>query len=259
MAKTTKKATTSKTVGKTMKRGYPKVRVNTGVKAYAVRSETFSIPVTAGTVTDFRDLNLAQYTTVCKQIAQFYQCYRITSVQMKFKPNNDTYQAGANNVLPYLYWQIDRKASIPSALNAAYFEDLGIKAVRLDDKTITRSYKPSVLQANVGVGVAPNPAIQVGGYRLAPWLPCNALSSDSTINDFEPSDIEHHGCIFYIGKTNVGDAQVYDVDVTITVEFSKPLAATVPAEQALPYVKASTIVTKGDLQSMNHLPSAPSS
>lgn len=260
MGKTTKKQMkkSTKKGGKKMRRSYPKVRVNTGVKAYAVRSETFSIPVTAGTVTDFRDLNLNQYTTTCKQIAQFYATYRIKSVQMRFKPNNDTYQAGNNNALPYLYWQIDRKCAIPNQLNAAYFEDLGIKAVRLDDKTVLRSYTPSVLLANVGVGVAPNPAIQVGGYKLAPWLPCNALADDDTVDGFQASDIEHHGCIFYISKTNTGDSQVYDVDVTITVEFSKPLAAPVSAEDALPYVKAGTIVTKGDLDSMGHLPPGPS-
>ena len=214
-----------------MRRTYPKVRVNTGNKAYAVRTETFSIPVTAGQVTDFRDFNLDQYTTTCKQIAQFYQCYRVSSIQMKFKPNYDTYINGGNPgsaaAIPHLYWMIDRKASIPTALNAAYFEDLGVKAIRMDDKTISKSYKPSVLQANVGVGVNPVPAIQVGSYRMAPWLPCNALAQDAEVNGFQPSNVEHHGCIFYISKTSTDDAQVYDVDVVVTVEFSKPLAAPV--------------------------------
>jgi len=238
MGKTYKKKGSKKPAKKTTSKPR-KTKVNTGLKAYAVRSETYSLALTAGAILDYRDLTLADLS-VSKQIAQFYALYRITSVQMRFKPNTDTYIATATPSpaaqLPYLNYIIDRTASIPVNINAASFEQLGVKPVRFDDKTIMRSYKPSVLQANVGAGVAPLPVLQVGSYKMSPWLPTNAAASDEEVTTFQPSNVEHHGCLFYISKVNVNDQQVYDIDVTITTEFSKPLTELVSSEKALPRV-----------------------
>jgi len=213
--------------------------VNTGNKAYCTRSETFSIAAQAGVVYTFRDLALDKLTT-CQDLAQFFQMYRITGVQMRIKPNVDSYVAGSGQAKPYMYWQIDRSASLPNALNAVYFEDLGCKPINLDEKPVMRSYRPSVLLGNPN-GVNPS---QVGGYKLSPWLPTNeaALGEDPTV--FAVSTVEHHGCLFYISKTAVNDGQTYDIDVTVTVQFWKPLV--VPAPGSAPATKVT--YTKGNVQ-----------
>lgn len=186
----------------------------------------------------FRDLALDKLTT-CQDLAQFFQLFRITGVQMRFKPNVDAIVPAQGQIKPYLYWQIDRSATIPNNIDATYFEDLGCKPTVVDEKPIIRSYRPSVLTAN------PNGAagLQTGGYKLSPWLPTNMESVDEDPTGFTVSTVEHHGCLFYISKTAQNDGQYYDIDVTVTVQFWKPLV--VPAPGAGPAVKVT--YAKGDL------------
>lgn len=224
--------------GRRMARRVPRPPVNTGNRAYATRSETFSLAATAGVVYTFRDLALDKLTT-CQDLGQFFQLFRITGVQMRFKPNVDSYVPAQGQAKPYMYWQIDRSATIPNGLNAAYFEDLGCKPITMDEKPVVRSYRPSVLIAN------PNGAggVQTGGYKLSPWLPTNENSVDEDPTAFTVSTVEHHGCLFYISKSAVNDAQTYDIDVTVTVQFWKPLV--LPAPGALPATKA--VYAKGNV------------
>jgi hypothetical protein len=221
-----------------MGRRVPRPPVNSGNKAYCTRSETFSVAAIAGTVMSFRDLALDKLTT-CQDLAQFFQLFRITGVQMRFKPNVDSIVPAQGQIKPYLYWQIDRSATIPNNIDATYFEDLGCKPTVVDEKPIIRSYRPSVLTANPN-GVA---GVQTGGYKLSPWLPTNMDSVDEDPTGFTVSSVEHHGCLFYISKTAQNDAQYYDIDVTVTVQFWKPLV--VPAPGAGPAVKVT--YAKGDL------------
>lgn len=212
--------------------------VNSGVKAYCTRTETFSVGALAGQVMSFRDLALDKLTT-CQDLAQFFQLFRITGVQMRFKPNVDAIVPAQGQVKPYLYWQIDRSAAIPNNIDATYFEDLGVKPTVVDEKPIIRSYRPSVLMANPNG----NGAAQTGGYKLSPWLPTNEQSVDEDPTGFTVSTVEHHGCLFYISKTATNDGQYYDIDVTVTVQFWKPLV--VPAPGAGPAMKVQ--YAKGDL------------
>jgi len=72
--------------------------------SFASRQETFSIAATDGVVYDLNTLSLAQLP-VSSQLANFYQYYRITSIQMRFKPVYDTFLApgaGSAPALPYL-------------------------------------------------------------------------------------------------------------------------------------------------------------
>lgn len=219
-------------------RRVPRPLVNSGNKAYATRSETFSVGALAGTVMSFRDLSLDKLTT-CQDLAQFFQLFRITGVQMRFKPNIDSIVPAQGQIKPYLYWQIDRQAVIPNNIDATYFEDMGVKPITIDEKPVLRSYRPSVLLAN------PNGAggVQTGGYKLSPWLPTNEESVDEDPTGFTASTVEHHGCLFYISKTAQNDGQYYDIDVTVTVQFWKPLV--VPAPGAGPAVKVT--YHKGDI------------
>lgn len=180
--------------------------------SFASRQETFSIAALAGQVYDINDISLTNLTA-CQQLAGLYQSYRITSVQFRLKPNYDTFTALGANTLPYLYFLYDKSGSLGS-LTAPQFEACGAKPVRVDDKTIVRSWKPTVRLSD------PNAAVPM--FRSSPWMP-TYLTNGTTLNS--PA---HLGAVWYVSKMNNTDAQVYDVDVTVTVQYKKPL---VPASQ----------------------------
>lgn len=175
---------------------------------FASRTEQFSVAVTAGVVNDFtfnmRDL------VMTRALMAVYQYYRITSVEMRFKPYFDTFANGLSSgqTLPYLYFQYDKSGAL-SGLTAQGFEDIGTKAIRMDDKTIVRKWKPSVITNSTD-------AVGVTQFKVAPWLPTQFVN---TPND----DVDHYGAIFYISKTSPTDATVYDVDVVVNVQYRKPL------------------------------------
>lgn len=172
---------------------------------FASATETFSVAVTAGIVNDFT-MNMTDLVRT-RALMSVYQYYRITSLEMRFKPQSDTFQAGGPSTLPYLYFQYDKSGAL-SGLNAQGFEDIGTKAIRFDDKTLVRKWKPSVLTVDAGLGATQ--------FKVSPWLPTqlNAVPNDT---------VEHYGAIFYISKQNPADATIYDVDVVVNVQYRKPL------------------------------------
>lgn len=176
---------------------------------FASATETFSVAVTAGVVNDFT-LDMSDLVRT-RALMNVYQYYRITSVEMRFKPQIDTFTNAASAALPYLYWQYDKSGSL-SGLNAQGFEDIGTKAIRLDDKTLTRTWKPSVLTNGPTAG-APVATTQ---FKVSPWLPTQL--SGAVLNEH----VTHYGAIFYISKMSPGDATVYDVDVVVNVQYRKP-------------------------------------
>lgn len=185
--------------------------------SFASRAETYSIPATAGVVYDLNDLRINAQFTAAPQLAALYQYYRITSVQWRLKPNFDTYVApgvvAGNPQLPYLYFLYDKAGSL-GALNSAQFEACGAKPVRVDDKTILRKWKPTV-RLNDAQSAVPM-------FKASPWMP--TYQTDG----ITPNAPNHLGAVWYVSKMSNTDAQVYDIDVTVTFQFKKPL---VPASQ----------------------------
>lgn len=174
---------------------------------FASATETFSVAVTAGVVNDFT-LSMNDLTRT-RALLTVYQYYRISSVEMRFKPQSDTFISGGGAQLPYLYFQYDKSGSL-QGLNAQNFEEIGTKAIRFDDKTLIRKWKPSVL----------TDALSASGttqFKVSPWLP--TLEAGSPTANAPP----HYGAIFYISKQNPSDATVYDVDVVVNVQYRKPL------------------------------------
>lgn len=183
---------------------------------FASATEQFSIAAQAGTVYDFT-FNLLD-TTRANVIADAYQYYRITSVEMRFKPIVDTFAPGGAGSIPYLNFQYDKSGTLGN-LNAQGFEEIGTKAIRLDAKTLVRKWKPSVLTDMTTA--ASGGATQ---FKVAPWLPVyvGVQKNDSVV---------HRGAIFYISKMSPGDATNYDIDVVVNVQFRKPaLPASSPSE-----------------------------
>lgn len=181
--------------------------------SFASRRETYSIQSTAGQVYDLNDIRINAQFNVAPILANLYQYYRITSVEMRIKPNFDTYVAGGSagtGAMPYLYFLYDKSGSL-GQINAAQFEECGAKPVRVDDKTILRKWKPCVRIGDVNQSVPM--------FKTSPWMPTHSTDG-VTVN--APN---HMGAVWYISKSSLSDAQIYDIDVTVTFQFKKPLVS----------------------------------
>lgn len=194
---------------------------NTG--SFASRNETISYAATAGVVYDLNNIAL-NTLPVNSQLAKFYQYYRITSVQWRLKPNYDTFSTAGNTVLPYLYFLFDKAGSLGN-LTAPQFEQCGAIPQRVDDKILTRRWKPAVLM-NAGQTLT-------GQFKTSPWMP-TMDPTGTTLNS--PN---HGGAVFYVSKMNANDVTVYDVDITITVQYRKPLVQVASSHQAQPLIQIS--------------------
>lgn len=195
---------------------------------FASATEQFSLAVTAGVVNDFTfDMTDLIRT---RALMNVYQYYRITSVEMRFKPLSDTYIAGGAANLPYLNFQYDKSGALLGTMTANNFEQIGTKAIRLDDKTLIRKWKPSVLTKGLDAG-------GVSQFKVSPWLP-------TFVEAVENAAVSHYGATFYISKQNPSDATAYDVDVVVNVQFRKPLVTVNAGEQVVtvnpPRVKQGT-------------------
>lgn len=175
--------------------------------SFASRAETYTLAATAGQTYDLNSISLNSLV-VAPKLAALYQYYRITSVQMRIKPNADTYVAAAVENLPYLYFLYDKSGSL-GVISGPNFLQCGAKPVRVDDKTIVRKWRPTVRISGDSAAVPM--------FKTSPWMPTHDLTG---VNLNAPP---HLGAVWYITKTNAGDAQTYYIDVTVTVQFRKPL------------------------------------
>jgi len=175
---------------------------------------------------EYNGLELAQFNARITQIAQAYQHYRIRKVTLEFKPQQDTFVplAGAPGTginVPALYYMINKSGSIPPNPTAENLKQMGAKPIRFDDKVIKVSWRPSVLNdansgLNLGVGTQ---------YKVSPWLSTSANPLAPGV--WIPSQVNHLGIYFQVDRTGLlpaGYAELqYDVQVTIDVQFKKPL------------------------------------
>jgi len=149
-----------------------------------------------------------------------YALYRIAKVVFKFKPNYDTFNpnfaAGAGPIsVPTLYWKMNRFADAPAAFTSDNLRSLGAKPFRFDDKQLSVSYKPNILQAQATAGSIS------GSMKMTPWL--NTDVAPNTPN-FNPSTTEHYGHFFYVecATAGAGNTPVGTFDATIYYEFKNP-------------------------------------
>jgi len=166
-------------------------------------------------------INLSQFKRA-SSIARNYQQYRITKVKFTFKPLFDTFAATTNAasqlVVPYLYYMIDKNASIPTNATLATLQAMGAKPRRFDDKSIVVQWSPAyVMTDDVASGGSPfvKPFI-------SPWLNTNETPATSS---FTPSAATHFGLWYYLDAGGLpGDGEYeYECDVEIQVQFRKPL------------------------------------
>lgn len=187
----------------------------------AVR-ENYTVSVPDGTPTFFSTALSAATFNRAQQVAACFQEFRIKYVKLTFKPSGDTFIPTAGNVIPQLYFQMNKYASIPTNANLQTLLDMGCRPIRFDDKNIVRAWKPCVL---LGADTAP-PGFIVNAQQIkvTPWLTTNATAQNPGAT-WSPSSVEHLGCVFYVQKMNPLTPTInYNVDVEVVFQYRKPLS-----------------------------------
>jgi len=182
--------------------------------------ENFSVPVNDGTLSFFRNVRLGNPTYDRAQaVAQAYQEFKIRYVKFTIRPSADTFPIAAGNVIPQLYFQVDKANTIPINATLQTLQDMGCRPIRFDDKNITRSYRPNILVGADTTGTNLTAAV----VKAAPWLSTNANAADPT-TVWSPSVVDHIGCVMLITKINPLTPTVnVNVEVEVVFDFRKPL------------------------------------
>lgn len=175
---------------------------------------------------------LIDYTRAV-QVAAAYQHYRIRKITLTFKLTFDTFGAGVTSK-PNLYYMIDKSGSIPTNANLEALKQMGAKPIQLDEKNITVSWRPSVLEsamyASGGAGAASS-----SKYKISPWLATTANNVSPGV--FVPSGIDHLGCYWYVDQLTPNGYQ-YTIECEVQFQFKKPLINLLSTVEGIPAVVA---------------------
>ena len=179
----------------------------------AAIKENYTVAIQDGNMTFFRNITLADASYDRAQaVAAAFQEYRIKYVKFTFQPSADTFPIAAGNVIPQMYFMVDRANAIPTNATLQTLKDMGAKVIRFDDKNRVIAFKPSVLMAG-----QTSPLVSAAAaIRLRPWLSTNA-NSDAPAAGWSPSDVDHQGLACYITKINPATPPVaVNVDVEVS-------------------------------------------
>lgn len=153
-------------------------------------------------------------------IAANYASFRIAKITMRYKPLADTYiPAVGGAAVPYFHYQLDKSGAMPSNTTLENLKQMGAKPRRFDDKTITVSWKPAVLTADLtlaGIG-----ATAGSQYKLSPVLSTNANAGNPAAA-WSPSVVDHLGIFWYVAQAN-GVGNQYEVECEVQFYFMRPL------------------------------------
>lgn len=178
---------------------------------------------TTNTMFAYNTFNLADYDRAVA-IARNYQRYRITGIKLTFKPEFDTFATAGGVAKPNLYYMIDKSGSIPDNVTLEGLKQAGAKPHAFDEKPISVSWKPSVLnEVQVAGGIA-----QGAGYKISPLLSTDATPGN--IGAWVASRVNHLGIKWYMECTNTPLG--VNLEAEIQFEFYKavmPSLSQVPA------------------------------
>lgn len=156
-------------------------------------------------------------------VANAYQHYRIKKVTLIIRPQVDTFVgtvAGVGFTAPNFYYMIDKTGALPTNVTLGALKSMGAKPIRLDDKTIKISWRPSVLQDVQDVNPSA-PGQRPVSYKISPWLTTNANALNP--GPFVCSSVDHLG-IFWYAETPAGPSSLqYNVEAVLDVEYKKPM------------------------------------
>lgn len=210
-----------------MRKRQPKVR-----QEFATARQTIQLPDDTGnTVYTLDQVRLSQFDRMVA-IARNYQFFRITRIEMKFKPFADTFTPGSGGPVmgqsvPYLYTLVNKG----NVLNTASFNalrDAGAKPRRFDEKTLTVSWKPAVLYGvqDWTSGAPPTSQYVPGLKKVSPWLATNNQAGYRTAS-WIASSVDHCGLLYGVEQDIAGaTGQLsYGSEMTVYFEFKGPLNA----------------------------------
>lgn len=185
------------------------------------------------------DICLQQFDRLT-QIGRAYQFFRINKVEMKFKPLADTFtapgvlQPGNWMSVPYFYALINKSDSLNASITGFDgLRDAGVKPRRMDDKTITVSWRPTVA---LGASISEtNNTMSYAAYRTSPWLSTNKnVMIPGGVSTWLPSEVPHLGIIYGVEQEYTGnDVLPYGVEITVHAQFKKPLVFSVDPNAAV--------------------------
>lgn len=205
-----------------------RVSKRTSVNTASVR-ECYTTSLTDGAINFFRNVELADVIYDRTQsVARAFQEFKISYIKLTFKPSADTFPLAAGNTIPQLYFQIDKSNAVPTSASLTTLLDMGARPMRFDARNITKTWKPTVLTADM---TSPG-TIAASQMRTSPWLSTNANSGNPGAA-WAPSVVDHLGCLFYVTKANPLTPNVFfNVDVEVVFLFRKPLWRGIAGEES---------------------------
>lgn len=211
------------------RRGGPRRRL--GLKRGLANSEFASMKQTISlsndqfnTVYKLEDISLSAFDRAV-QVARAYQYFRMTKVEVQFKPFVDTFTNSTTQSVPYLYYLIIKNdATDTSTFNQ--MRDAGAKPVRFDDRTKVIRWKPAVQNQVIGEDVLGAPTVTAWAEsRISPWLSTSYQPATDSIL-WSPSKVPHKGLMYGVQEDFSTVTQYYEVTITAHFQFKKPLGMT---------------------------------
>lgn len=183
-----------------------------------------------------------------KSIAQGYQFYRISKVEVKWKPLVDTFTSSSTSAgspglsVPNLYYMIDKANTFPSNTVLDTLKQAGAKPVRLDDKIITRSFKPAIHLASDDGATGPASTVETAGMmKVSPWITTSS-NAGGIGAVWTPNSVDHRGLVFCIEQLAANNSNsVATVEVVVHYQFKKPLWTTGAQQQTVFRVDLDTL------------------
>jgi len=157
----------------------------------------------------------------------------MSKIAITFLPTIDTVQSAGGVSKVYLYYMIDKSGSVATNSTLEALKQMGARPKTLDEKPITVSWKPSVL--NDVLTATPAGASAPGMYKISPWL--STQNSVGNPGAFTGSVVDHLGLYWYAYSLNGGATVQYNVEIEVQFQFKKPLLVlTSSAYNAIPSV-----------------------
>lgn len=163
-------------------------------------------------------------------VAQGFQEYRISKVELFIKAVADTFDSGLigtgnNPSVPHFLYMIDKTATLMNnGSTSQTLKQAGAKPIRLDDKTIYIKFKPAVQIGSSEVIPGPAPVGELSAaYKTSPWLTTNG-NAGTAGSPWVVNSVDHMGISFAAEQPRgPTPTQVASVSIRITYEFRKPL------------------------------------
>lgn len=221
-------------------------RKNNNVAEYASMSVKRSMTTTQGTSFSPNTLYSLMNTTLsqfirAQSVASAYQFYRIRKIALTVKPLYDSYTIDLSGTTaigvgkPNFYYMIDKSGALPSNISLEGLKAMGARPRQLDEKNITVSWSPSVLDLAMTATTGTN-TTQPAKYKISPWLNTNAATVGPGV--WTPNDVDHLGIYWYIDQfaSVYRTVPLYNCEVEVQFEFKKPLTLLTSSNEASPAV-----------------------